>query len=320
MLTILPQESEIKGSPPKSEYCIFLAGSVTHNWDFVSKGMQIAIKSCLKTNPHIPVFAIVDDDSAAVRKALKGCELIVIDPACMKVGSRKDLGIGTYYRFFVHHLKGYKKALYIDGDTVVLGDLTPVFEAEGKLAMRRIRKRLSHDFPNPEFIMEKENVSEPVLGMNNGVMLFDMEYWQDGKFADDFLSLAEEYGWDAFKNPCQGFMNILCWRYGIEDHLSKVYNTFVWEVDESSSFQNKVTERGIAYPSIKGEDVKILHYVGRMKPWDLPKQGYFSFGRRSYRYYGQFLPWSNHVLLTLTTFKNYIVRKFRGLVSRNRSA
>jgi lipopolysaccharide biosynthesis glycosyltransferase len=299
----------------KSKYCIFLAGSVTHNWDFVKYGMRTTIKSCKKTNPDIPIFSIVDDDSPAVKKALEGSELILIDPTTFKESIREDLGIGAYFRFLVHQIKGYDKALYIDGDTVVLGDLKPLFSTEGRLLARRFTRNLNVDFVDSDMVMAKEKVTQQSLAMNNGVILFDMAYWSDGKILEDLLSIAEEYGWTVFKNPDQGFSNIICWRRGIKDVLPDNYNTFAGEVEKASDLHSIIGKNGVVYPCIKGKEVKIVHFIGPVKPWHLARQGYIPFTRKYFQYYAQFLPWYERIWQNLSCYPNYFKRKLKSWAS-----
>jgi lipopolysaccharide biosynthesis glycosyltransferase len=271
--------------------------------------MRMTIKSCQATNPNIPIFSIVDDDGPEVRKALKGSELIVIDPNEFKEGIRKDLGIGAYFRFFAHKIKGFKKALYIDGDTVILGDLKPLFNLDGKLLARRFIRDLDVEYVEPEKVMEKENMPRKFLVMNNGVMLFDMGYWSDGKILQELFSIAKEYGWSTFKNPDQGFSNIICWRKGIEDILPDIYNTFAGEIESATNFYSKIGKNGIAYPCINTKDVKIVHFIGPIKPWHLAKQGYIPFARRYFRYYAQFLPWHERIWCHLSCYPSFLKRK-----------
>ncbi|MBE9205190.1 hypothetical protein IQ244_01285 [Nostoc sp. LEGE 06077] len=315
---IAQQYSAANPSRSNSPYCIFLAASIQHNWDYAAKGMRITIESCRISNPHIPIAVIIDDDSLAVRELFKGCEIIIIDPAELKLGLRTDLGIGVYFIFYVHLLSHYQKVLYVDGDTLIFGDLTPLFEMDGHLLARRFDRNLSVEYVNPEIIMQKEGVPISTDCINTGVVLFDMEYWSNGKLHQEFLSLTAEYGWNSFKNPDQGFLNIICWRNAIKEKLPDIYNTFISEIEKSSSHYTKVSETGILFPCVSNVDIKIMHFIGPIKPWHFAIQGY-SLQRISYRYYEQFLPWHTRISQHLLVYPNFIWRKLSSLLNKNSS-
>ncbi|MCC5638209.1 hypothetical protein LC593_20705 [Nostoc sp. CHAB 5844] len=303
------------GSFSDSPYCIFLAASIKHNWDYAAKGMRITIESCRISNPNIPIAVIIDDDSLAVRELFKGCEIIIINTSELKLGLRQDLGIGVYFIFYVHLLNHYKKVLYLDGDTLVFGDLTPLFETEGRLLARRFERNLSVEYVNPEIVMQKEGVASSTDCINTGVVLFDMEYWGNGKLKQEFLSIAEEYGWHDFKNPDQGFFNIISWRHSIKDKLPEYYNTFISEIEKSSSHYSKVSADGISFPCVANLDIKIIHFIGPIKPWHFATQGY-SLRKVGYRYYEQFLPWQTRIYQHLLVYPNFIRRKLTSLLDK----
>ncbi|AFY47108.1 LPS:glycosyltransferase [Nostoc sp. PCC 7524] len=312
---MITQQSPQKESLPDSPYCVFLAGSVKHNWDYAAKGMRITIESCRRSNPNIPIAVIIDDDSLAIRQLFAGCEIIVIDPSELQLGLRQDLGIGVYFIFYIHLLSHYKKVLYLDGDTVILGNLTPLFEMEGHLVARRFQRDLSIEYVDPNLVMQKEGVPQSADCINTGVVLFDMEYWGNGKLKQEFFSLAEEYGWHSFKNPDQGFFNIICWRNSIKDNLPKPYNTFVSEIDKSHSHYTKVSETGISFPCVSDIDIKIIHFIGPLKPWHFAKEGYF-LHKRCYRYYEQFLPLSNRIIQHMIVYPNFIKRQLKSILNK----
>lgn len=309
------QRSTKNSSVSDSPYCIFLAASMKHNWDYAAKGMRVTIESCRISNPNIPITVIIDEDSLAVRQLFQGCEIIVIDSSELKLGLRQDLGIGVYFIFYVHLLNHYKKVLYLDGDTLVFGDLTPLFEMEGRFLARRFQRNLAVEYVHPEIIMQKEGVPSSADCINTGVVLFDMEYWRDGKLKQEFLSLAAEYGWNAFKNPDQGFFNIICWRHSIKDKLPEYYNTFISEIEKSSSHFTKISNAGISFPCLSNLDIKIIHFIGPIKPWHFAKQGY-SLRKIGYRYYEQFLPWHTRIYQHLLVYPNFIRRKLQSLLGK----
>ncbi|MCF4966222.1 glycosyltransferase [Nostoc sp. CMAA1605] len=302
-------------SSSDSPYCIFLAGSVKHNWDYAAKGMRITIESCRISNPDIPIAVIIDDDSSAIRELFAGCEIIVIDPSELQLGLRQDLGIGVYFIFYVHLLSHYKKALYLDGDIVVLGDLKPLFEIEGKLIARRFARDLSVEYVDHKLIMQKEQVPQVTDCINTGVVLFDMEYWGSGQLKQEFLSLAEEHGWYAFKNPDQGFFNIISWRHHIKNNLPDIYNKFAAEIYKNPTHETKVTESGILFPQLSNSDIKIVHFIGPLKPWNFAKEGY-SLDKNCYCYYEQFLSWQNRFNERLIVYPNFIKRKIKSIVDK----
>jgi len=57
---IAEQSLTKKASVSDSPYCIFLAASINHNWDYAAKGTRITIESCRISHPNIPIAVLIE--------------------------------------------------------------------------------------------------------------------------------------------------------------------------------------------------------------------------------------------------------------------
>ncbi len=165
----------------------------------------------------------------------------------------------TYYRLFIGEMfKEYDKAIYIDSDTIVLGDISKFY---------------NHDIGDcyvgacNEQAMVQENVYgtyvETVLGINRnkffnaGVLLINCHQFRKNSILDEFIALLHEYNFIVTQD--EDYLNLIC-----RNHvywLEQKWNTEVFGK--------------INYPD--GE-IQILHYIMVSKPWhfkDCKYQEYF---------------------------------------------
>lgn len=156
----------------------------------------------------------------------------------------------TYYRLFLAEMfPQYDKAIYIDSDTIVQGDISKLYETD--LGDRLVGA--CH-----EQAMEQVDVygtyAERVVGIsrhqffNAGLLLIPTDKWREKHIFGRFLSLLGEYNFVVTQD--EDYLNLLC-----KDHvfwLDQKWNTAV------------LADFSYPYPV---EEAYILHYIMVNKPW-----------------------------------------------------
>ena len=156
----------------------------------------------------------------------------------------------TYFRMFIAEMyPEYGKAIYIDSDTVVLGDISKLFDTE-----------LSDDLVGAchEQAMVQVDVygryAEKVVGVsrhnffNAGMILINSRLWREKDVLGKFLTLLGEYNFVVTQD--EDYLNLIC-----KDHvlwLDQKWNTAVTE--------------GFEYP-YEPSEAYIIHYIMVNKPW-----------------------------------------------------
>ena len=138
----------------------------------------------------------------------------------------------TYTKLRVFEIEGYDRLTFIDSDAVVLQPIDDLFEASGFCAA-------------PDLGLEPVPAKR---SFNSGVFSFDTARTDFAHILNSSLSFQSDDGGD------QGFLN----KYfeGEVTYLPVAYNTL---------------KRALVYHPelISISDVKVLHYVGAVKPWDV---------------------------------------------------
>ncbi len=154
----------------------------------------------------------------------------------------------TYFRLFIAELfSEYKKAIYIDSDTVVLGDVSQLYDtkiSDNLVGACHEQAMVQH----PIF----GEYAEKVVGIdrnkyfNAGMLLINCERFREDGIFEKFLNLLGEY--DFIVTQDEDYLNVLC-----KDEvfwLDDGWNTEVFG-------EIKVEEK----------DRKVIHYIMVSKPW-----------------------------------------------------
>ncbi|MBQ7120454.1 MAG: glycosyltransferase family 8 protein [Oscillospiraceae bacterium] len=153
-----------------------------------------------------------------------------------------------YFRLFIADMfPEYDKAIYIDSDVVILGDISELFDTDiGDDFIGACVDISANDVPVLSEYMEKAVGVEPSRYINSGVLLMNLSKLRDMHFSSHFLSLLDTYHFDSVA-PDQDYINAIC--NGKIYQLDKAWNTMPNE------------RCGVS------ENPKLIHYNLFSKPW-----------------------------------------------------
>lgn len=170
----------------------------------------------------------------------------------------------TYYRIFIANMfPQYEKALYLDSDTIVLGDIAELYNKE-------LGDNLVGAIPDgavgavPEF----KRYTKEVLGVtfdkyfNAGILLMNLAQFRKENFYDSFCALLKEYKFAVAQD--QDYLNVIC-----KDKVAYIGEEW-----------NKMPIGG------ENQDKpKLIHYNLTMKPWHyediLYKEYFWDYARKN---------------------------------------
>lgn len=156
----------------------------------------------------------------------------------------------TYFRLFISEMfTEYDKAIYIDSDTIVQGDISELYNTEiGDFYLAGCREQA----------MEQVDVygtyCEEVVGVNRhqffnaGLMLINCKQFREKRVLDKFIYHLGEYNFIVTQD--EDYLNLIC-----KDH--------VYWLDQR--WNTELTD-GLEYP-YDYREANILHYIMVNKPW-----------------------------------------------------
>lgn len=154
----------------------------------------------------------------------------------------------TYYRLFISEMfPELDKALYIDSDTIILGDISELY---------------SHDLGdnyvgacNEQAMVQTDiygTYVEKCVGIsrhkffNAGMILINCRQFREQNLLDRFIKLLHEYSFIVTQD--EDYLNVIC-----KDKVLWIENN--WNVEMFGELQ------------YKPEDFKLIHYIMVSKPW-----------------------------------------------------
>lgn len=175
-----------------------------------------------------------------------------------KLKNLYHFSIQTWYRLFIQSLfPQYDKALYLDCDLIVLGDISKLYNydiGDNLLGAARCHIVSEHDIfgQYAEYFcgVPRQNY------LQAGVLVMNLAEFRRRDLEDKFLYLMNKYDFDVI-DPDQGYLNAMC-------------NGSVKIID------NGWNKEAIPVP-LEGE-LNIVHYALYKKPWqydDVLNQEYF---------------------------------------------
>lgn len=172
-----------------------------------------------------------------------------IDKVKDKLYTRDYYTKTTYFRLFIPNLyPQYDKALYLDSDIVILGDIAELYHTD-------MGTNLVAAAPDDVIQTNKvfQDYAEKVVGVadykryfNAGVLLMNLDELRKFDFQTKFLYLLGTVKFSVAQD--QDYLNRLC--KGRVKLISKVWDRMPIPTDE-----------------IKTEDIKLIHYNLACKPW-----------------------------------------------------
>lgn len=246
----------------KQKNCFLLCTTGKNN-DYFENGLLVAVRSIKKTNPGIPIIIFHSDLNNAQKDKLKDCRLIEISKKDWQSSHRPDLTDAAFYRLMLDQIKEFDKVIYIDSDMIVLDSLSEVFNFPGKLIAAGEVRNISNDFFEFELVSSEENIYNPYfVGFNTGFLCFEVNYWHQD-ILKNAIKIGDKYGWENLKNPLNAILNLLAWKQEGFTPIPSHYNfNFTRETSEI-----KENSQGLLAPFKNNSFVKVLHFVGPIKPW-----------------------------------------------------
>ena len=154
----------------------------------------------------------------------------------------------TYFRLYIAEMfPQYDKSIYIDSDTIVLGDISKLYDTD-----------IGDNYVgacNDQAMVQTEvygNYVEKVMGIsrhkffNAGLILINCEQFRKNKVLEQFFNLLGVYSFVVTQD--EDYLNVIC-----KDKVHWLYNGWNTEV---------YGEIPVPY-----EGIKILHYIMVSKPW-----------------------------------------------------
>lgn len=154
----------------------------------------------------------------------------------------------TYFRMFIADMfPEYDKVIYIDSDTIVLGDLAELFNTDlkGNLV------GACHE----QAMVQTEvygNYVEKVMGINRnnyfnaGMILINCALFRKERVMEQFIELLGVYNFVVTQD--EDYLNVIC-------HNRVLWLSAGWNVEVYGELP------------VKEEDIKIIHYIMVAKPW-----------------------------------------------------
>ena len=157
----------------------------------------------------------------------------------------------TYFRLFIADMfPQYDKAIYLDSDTVVLGDIAELYDVDLKdNYVGAVTERVMSD------VDVYGRYAEQVVGIdrraffNAGMMLINCKQFRDNKLLNKFGELLAAYNFVVTQD--EDYLNLMCKDRVL--HLDRKWNTEI-----------------LPEFSIDPEQVAIFHYIMVSKPWHYP--------------------------------------------------
>ncbi len=154
----------------------------------------------------------------------------------------------TYFRLFIAEMyPDYDKAIYIDSDTVVLGNIAELYDydlGENYVAACHEQAMVQIDVYG--------TYVEKVLGLdrnryfNAGMLVINCRLFREVKMLEQFLKLLREYTFVVTQD--EDYLNVLCENRVL--WLPQGWNTEI-----------------IGEVRVPREEMKIIHYIMTSKPW-----------------------------------------------------
>ena len=155
----------------------------------------------------------------------------------------------TYYRLFIPQLyPQYKKALYLDSDIVVLGDVSRLYHTSlGHNLVGAITDEAVQNFAELRtYVEQRVGVEKSKHYFNAGILLMNLQRLREIDLETVFLTLIDRVTFEVAQD--QDYLNVIC-----RNQVKYIANCW-----NKMPFPN---------PRVKEKDIKLLHFNLDQKPW-----------------------------------------------------
>lgn len=260
--------------------------------------LAVSIKSLLvNANPdyfyniHVLTDGISEENQEKLQGVMTENSKLIFDNVSehvKKIRARLDATLRDYYtvsifyRIFIASLyPEYKKAIYLDCDIAVIGDISKMYNIDlGDNIVGAVPDDvIASCEPYQRYATEAVGVYYEKY-FNSGVLLMNLDKYREEKIKERFIFLLIKYNFTTVC-PDQDYLNVLC-----KDKV--LYLERGW--DRMSIDRN-----------YDGE-IYLIHYNNFFKPWyydDIPYEEYFWEYAKLTPYYDEILEYKNNVAETI---------------------
>lgn len=251
--------------------------------DFTLVSILSAIKNARKET-KLKFYLLVTDDFSEdnKRKTLKivnkfkNCDINIINMGgCYKNAPKGTWGTAMYYRLKLSSiLKGESKCIYLDGDTLVLNDLTNMYNLNVKdyyVAGVADYLRFSKSYG------KKIGIKEMNSFICSGVLLWNLDKIREDKIENEFEKFLQEIsaGKRQVRLPDQDLINLVC--FGKILVLPQKYGA-LYNVIKQKRYKNSFAIFGSKDEWLEAKQNPIIvHYAGPFKPWGINSKTHYDY-------------------------------------------
>ena len=183
-----------------------------------------------------------------------------------------------YFRLFIPNMfPEYDKAIYIDSDVVVPGDISELYNIElGDNLIGACNDKSVIDVPEIAKYMEEAVGVNKYEYINSGVLLMNLKKLREKEFCNKFLKLLNTYHFDCIA-PDQDYLNAMC-------------NGKILYLDENWDAMPTEGKEQLTNP-------KLIHYNLFQKPWcydNIQYEDYFWKYAKQTQYYDEIVNYKNN--------------------------
>jgi lipopolysaccharide biosynthesis glycosyltransferase len=165
----------------------------------------------------------------------------------------------TYFRVFIASLfPQYDKAVYLDCDTVVMGDISELYNCDlGRNMLAGAPCEGVNSFDVYKRYVSQVDGLNPDYFFNAGVLLMNLKAFREEGFYQQFADLLRKYKFTVIQD--EDYLNVLC-----QDRVLRLPRSW--------------NKSPVAPDVLPREELRIVHYLMTWKPWrysDIPYQEYF---------------------------------------------
>ena len=232
----------------------------------------VSLLQSAERNTFYDIYILIPSDfdlnADAVQKRIrKFCNYSI---TCLKIGNEFEsvklniphITTPTYYRLLLPKLlTKYEKCIYLDGDTIVCGDLQELYNLDLKDNFLAGTPAYSYYQKEGEHRLRLGYVdNEKFVYINAGTILMNLSRMRKDHLVDRFMRLLqneyESQDQDILNVACKGRIIQLTFRYNMMTKYCR------WSFDKLSKYVKPVE-------IIEGKaDPLIIHYADRVKPWN----------------------------------------------------